>query len=126
MNLLKLKTMFKWPIPTMKKEVQAFLSFAKYYHWLIVNYSAKACPHINLTKDIHFTCRHIQQQAFNEPQARFCSTLILSQLDRTFQTIMETDASNQAIACILPQYYVINGCKQLHPIEYHAKTLSAI
>ena len=37
----------------------------------------------------------------------------------------ETDASNQAIAGILSQYYSVNGAKQLHHIEYHAKTLSA-
>ena len=38
---------------------------------------------------------------------------------------MESDASNQAIAGILSQYYIKNGVKQLHPVEYHAKTLSA-
>ena len=38
---------------------------------------------------------------------------------------METDTSNQAISGILSQYHVINGCKWLHPVEYHAKTLSA-
>ena len=38
---------------------------------------------------------------------------------------METYASNQAIAGILSQYHVVNGCKQLHPVEYHAKTLSS-
>ena len=38
---------------------------------------------------------------------------------------METDASNQAIAGILSQYYIVNRATQLHPIEYHAKTLSA-
>ena len=38
---------------------------------------------------------------------------------------METYASNQAIASILSQYYVVNGCKQLHPVEFHGKTLTA-
>ena len=38
---------------------------------------------------------------------------------------METDASNQGIAGIFSQCHVVNGCKQLHPVEYHAKTLSA-
>ena len=38
---------------------------------------------------------------------------------------METDASNQENAGILSQYQVVNGCKQLRPVEYHAKTLSA-
>ena len=41
MDLAKLDSMSKWPIPTKKKEVQAFLSFANYYHQFIINYSAK-------------------------------------------------------------------------------------
>ena len=39
---------------------------------------------------------------------------------------METEARNQVIAGILSQYHVVNGCKQLHPVEDHVKTHSAI
>ena len=70
MDPLKLETMSQWPIPTKKKEVQAFLGFANYYRRFIVNYSAKARPLIDLTKDVRFTWGHIQQQAFDELQAR--------------------------------------------------------
>ena len=38
---------------------------------------------------------------------------------------METDASNQAIAGILSQYHIVNGCKHLHLVKYHSKTLSS-
>ena len=55
MDPSKLETMSKRPTPTKKKEVQAFLSFPNYYSRFIVNYSAKVCPLINLTKDIPFT-----------------------------------------------------------------------
>ena len=125
MDPSKLETISKWPIATKKKEVQAFLGFANYYRRFIVNYSAKARPLIDLIKDVPFTCGHAQQQAFDELRARFLSAPILIQFDRTLQTIMETDASNQAIAGFLSQYHVVNGCKQHHPVEYHAKTLSA-
>ena len=47
------------------------------------------------------------------------------QFDRTLDTIMETNTSNQTIAGILSQYYIINRAKQLHLLAYHAKTLSA-
>ena len=47
MDPSKLETMYKWPIPTKKKEVQAFLGFANYYLRFIVNYCAKACPLID-------------------------------------------------------------------------------
>ena len=55
MDASKLETMSKWPIPTKKKEVQAFLGFVNYYRRFIVNYSAKARPLIYLTKDVPFT-----------------------------------------------------------------------
>ena len=125
MDQSKLETMSKWPIPTKKKEVQAFLGFANYYRRFIINYSVKARPLIDLTKDVPFTWGHTQQQAFDELLARFLSAPILTQFDRTLETIMETHTSNQAIAGILSQYHVDNECKQLHPVEYHAKTLSA-
>ena len=66
MDPSKRETMSKWPIPTKKKEVQAFLGFANYYPRFIINYSAKARPLVDLTKDVPFTCRHTQQQAFDE------------------------------------------------------------
>ena len=50
---------------------------------------------------------------------------IRSQFNRTFETMMATDASNQAIAGILSQYHMFNGTKQLHSITYHAKTFIA-
>ena len=125
MDPSKLETMSKWPIPTKKKEVQAFLGIANYYRRFIVNYSAKARHFINLTKDVPFTWGHMQQQAFDELRARFLSPPILNQFDRTLKTIMETDASNQAIAGILSRYHFANGYKQLHPVEYQGKTLSS-
>ena len=39
--------------------------------------------------------------------------------------MMETDASHQAIAGILSPYHIVNRAKQLHHVEYHAKSLSA-
>ena len=125
MDPAKLETMSKWPVPTKKTEVQVFLGFANYYRRFIENYSAKARLLIDLTKDVPFSWWHQQQQAFDELRTRFLSAPILTQFDRTLETIMETDASNQAIACILSLYHIVNGAKQLHPVEYHAKTLSA-
>ena len=103
MDPSKLETISKWPIPTKKKEVQSFLGFANYYRPFIINYSPKEHPLIDLTKDVPFTWGRIQQQAFDELGAGFLPTPILTQFDRTLKTIIETDASNQAIAGILSQ-----------------------
>ena len=125
MDPAKREIMYKWPLPTKKKEVQAFLAFDHYYYRFIENYSAKARPLIGLTKDVPFRCGHQQWQAFDELRTRFLSTPILTQFDRTLETIMETDASNQAIAGILSQYHIVNRANQLYPVEYHMQTLSA-
>ena len=126
MDPSKPETMSKWPIQTKKKEVQELLGFANYYRRFIVNYSAKPSHLIDLTKYVPFTWGHIQQQAFDELPARLLSPPILTQFDRTLETIMDTDASNQALAGILSQYHVVNRAKQLCPVEYYAKTVSAI
>ena len=55
MDLSKLKTIFKWPIHTKKKKVQAFLGFANYYCLFIFNYSAEGRTLIHFTKDVPFT-----------------------------------------------------------------------
>jgi len=52
MDPTKLEAMSKWPTSTKKKEVQAFLGFANYYRRFIANYSSKARPLIDLTRDI--------------------------------------------------------------------------
>ena len=78
MDPSKLKIMSKWPIPTKKKEVQVFLGFANYYGQFIVNYSTKARPCIDLTKDVPFTWGQTQQQVFDKVQARFLSAPILT------------------------------------------------
>ena len=70
MDLAKLETMSKWVVPTKKKEVQALLGFANYYCRFIENYSTKARPRIDLTKDMPFICRHQQQGVCEELRTR--------------------------------------------------------
>ena len=108
MDPSKLETMSKRCIAPKKKEVQVFVGFANYYGRFIVNYIANASPPINITKDVSFTQGYTQWQAFDELQVQFLSASILTQFDRTFETTMETDASNLAIAAILSQYHIVN------------------
>jgi len=121
----KLEVMAKWPVAIKKNKVQAFLGFANYYRQFIVNYSSKPRLLIKLTKDIPFSWTSEQQAAFDELCQQFMSSPILTQFDRSLDTIIETDASNQAISGILSQYHVTNSIKRLHPVAYHAKTLTA-
>ena len=117
MDPAKVETISKWPVPPKKKEFLAFLGFADYYRRFIENYRCKARPVSKITKDLRFSCGHQQQQAFDELRSRFLSAPILTQFDPTLETIMETDASNQAVAGMLSQYHIINGAMQLHAVE---------
>ena len=120
MDAAKLETMYKWLVPTKKKGVQGFLCFANYYRQFIENYSAKARSLIDSAKTVPFSCRHQQRQGFDDLRPRFSSSPILTQFDCTLKTIMETDPSKQAVAGILSQYHIVNGAKQLDPVEYNA------
>jgi len=122
----KLEAMSKWPTPMKKKEVQGLLGFTNYYRRFIANYSSKARPLIDLTQDVLFSWGQVQQQSFNELKQLFLSTPILMQFYRCLEIIIETNASNQGILSILSKYYIVDGVKQLHPTEYHAKTLKAM
>ena len=120
----KVETIRKWPIPPCKREVQSFLGFANYYRNFIAGYSQKTKPLTKLTGDVPFVWENEQNQAFNELIQSFINEPVLQQFDRSLPTIMETDASNQAITGILSQFHVKNGVQILHPVEYHSKTLS--
>ena len=108
--------MSKWPVPSAKKEVQASFGIANYYRQFLENYSSKASPLIDLTKDASFRCGYQQQQAFNRLRTECLSATSLTQFDRTFETIIERDASNQAIAGIMSQYHIVNRAKQLQRV----------
>ena len=82
-------------------------------------------PLTELTKDVPFSWDHQQQKAFNDLKTAFTTAPVLKPFDRELETIMETDVFNQAIAGVLSQYRVTNGIKRLHPVDHHAKTLSA-
>ena len=80
--------MSKWPTPTKRKEVQAFLGFANYYRRFIANYSSKVRQLINLSRHVPFSLGQAQQQSFDELKQLFLSTPILTQFDRYIETIM--------------------------------------
>ena len=125
MQAEKVNVIQDWPMPTKKKQVQAFLRFANYYRRFIKNYSVKVKPLTELTKDIPFSWKAQHQEAFDNLKIAFTSAPVLQPFDRSRETIIETDTSNQVIASILSQYLIRDGVKTLYPIDYHAKTLSA-
>ena len=131
----KIAAIQQWEVPTRKKKVQAFLSFANYYRRFIKDYARRVKPLTELTKGgngakIPFTWYQQQQEAFDDLKKAFQEAPILAQFDPTLPVIVETDASNQAISGILSQAHPDPDSVKREKViwklvDCHARTLSA-
>ena len=78
-------------------------------------------------KSVPFSWGQLQQVAFDELMRAFQEGPVLVQFDRSLPTIIETDASNQAISGVLSQGYPDPSCTNKlvrKLVDCHAKTLS--
>ena len=122
MDPAKVQTVLDWPEPRKVKDVQAFLGFANFYRQFIHDYSAIMVPLTRLTrKDVTWNFDEKACSAFNTLKSRFTSALILSHFVPGRPIILETDASDYAIAAVLSQ----EADDGVHPIAFHSRTLSA-
>ena len=85
-------------------------------------------PLPKLTKDIPWSWGAQQQEAFDKLKAEFQKAPILAQWDRTLLTLLETDASNQAVAGVLSQLHPANpedptSKPEWKLVDCHATTL---
>ena len=101
------------------KHVQSFLSFANFYRRFILNYSMICRPLTELTKkDTHFFWTPECDEAFKELKRRFTTGPILVYFHSDRKTIMETDASDFALGCVLSQLQSNNAT---HPVGYYSR-----
>ena len=101
MDQAKLAAILAWPTPHNIKEVQSFLGFANFYRRFILNFSEIISPLTCLTcKDTPFEWEDKQQKAFNELKNAFSSAPILTHFDPNDPIVVETDASDYAIAAM--------------------------
>ena len=142
----KIKAIQKWEIPTKTNEVQAFLGFANYYRRLIEHYARRAKTLTDLTKGessngtkrvpskgksksqakVPFSWGQQQQEAFEDLKRAFQEGPILVQFDPNRPTLLETDASNQAISGFLSQAHPdpnSTGKVIWKLVDCHARTL---
>ena len=120
----KIKIIQDWPEPRRVKDVQSFLGFANFYRRFIYNYSDIVVPLTRLTRKgapWNFTpeCR----SAFEALKKAFTSAPILSFWTPDAQLILETDASDYALAAILS--IISPDDQEIHPIAFHSRTFSA-
>ena len=122
MNPEKVASVLAWPTPTNVKGVQSFLGFANFYRRFIRGYSIIATPLTALTKKtMDFRWSDEAQTAFDTLKNAFSSAPILAHFRAEFPTMLETDASDYAIGCILSQHHP-DGV--WHPIGFYSRKFS--
>ena len=118
----KIKIIQDWPKPKKVKNIQSFLDFTNFYCQFIFNYSDIVIPLTYLIqKDISWKFDSSCWDAFNSLKKTFISAPILTYWIPDTQLIVETDASDYALATIL---FIINKDNEVHPIAFHSCTFT--
>jgi len=123
MSDAKVKTIQEWPEPKKVKDIQSFLGFANFYRHFIFNYSDIVIPLTRLTrKDTPWNFDKACRKAFNTLKQAFTSAPILTHWIPDTQLVVETDASDYALAAILS---IMTKDNEIHPVAFHSRTFSA-
>jgi len=124
MSDTKVKTIQEWPEPKKIKDIQSFLGFANFYRYFIFNYSDIVIPLIYLTrKNTLWNFDNEYRMAFNTLKQAFTSAPILMHWVPDVQLVMESDASDYALAAI---FSIMTKDNEIHPIAFHSQTFSAL
>ena len=114
------KSVREWAVPKNLRGVRGFIGFANFYRRFIKNFSAIARPLTDLTKkDRSWRWGPEEQNAFDKLIQAFTTPPILKHFDPTKEIIIETDASNFAIGCILSQKWG----ETLHPVAFFSRKM---
>eukprot|EP00118_Oscarella_pearsei_P017903 m.180288 g.180288 ORF g.180288 m.180288 type:complete len:1472 (+) comp39243_c0_seq11:859-5274(+) len=90
--------------PTTKSLLRSFLGLTSYYRRFVPRYATVAEPLTNLLKDENtFTWSATQQEAFDALKQCLCVAPVLNHPDWSRPFLLQTDASDYAVAAILAQ-----------------------
>ena len=119
----KVRTIQEWPEPRKVKDIQSFLGFANFYRRFIYNFSDITVPLTRLTrKNIPFVFGEAERSAFELLKSSFSSAPVLTNWIPDRPIIVETDASDYALAAIL-SIQLENG--DIHPVAFHSRSFNA-
>jgi len=118
MSDAKVKTIQEWPEPKKVKDIQSFLGFANFYRRFIFNYSDIVILLTRLTrKDTPWNFDENCRKAFNTLKQAFTTAPILMHWVPDVQLVVETDASDYALAAILS---IMTKDSEIHPVTFHS------
>ncbi|KAG1536699.1 hypothetical protein G6F49_012934 [Rhizopus delemar] len=122
MDQSKVSAITNWPTPRSVHDIQVFLGFSNFYRRFIQDYSKLTVPMTALTKkNVPFVWSTEADQSFQQLKTAFTSAPILHHFDPSSKIIIETDASDFAIAGVLSQY---GSDSLLHPVAFYSRKLN--
>lgn len=118
----RVESVLSSPIPENISEVRAFVGLVNYYSQFIPNFANKMIPLYQLLqKENDFVWTKQCQTAFEQMKSEVTTDRVLVHFDPTLPIILETDASQNAIAGVLSHKFS-NGTKR--PIAFVSRSLS--
>lgn len=118
----KVKAIKEWPKPTNLKEVQSFVGTLNFYRRLVKGFSKVAAPLTNLTKkDTAFRMNQACEEAFEKLKELITSEPILQIFDPEKESVLETDASDEALGAQLSQ---MGPSGRLHPVAFFSRKMT--
>jgi hypothetical protein len=115
----------QWPAPRDRKELMSFLGLTGYYREFIEDYAKKSEPLQRLVKkSVDYVWDAEKQECFEKFKEALVSPPILALPEEEGSFVLDTDASEVAIAGILQQWQLVNGQRKLRVISYGSKGLS--
>lgn len=121
MDPAKVEAVLQWPAPKTVKDVRAFLGFANFYRRFIAKYSGIVAPLVQLTRETTpWEWTTARQAAFDALKVAFTSAPILTHYDPGRKIVVETDASDYAIAGVISHP---DDRERLQPIAFYSRKL---
>ncbi|CAK8672603.1 unnamed protein product [Clavelina lepadiformis] len=117
----KISAVSNWPVPSSIKDVRQFLGLASYYRKFVRDFAKIAAPLYDLTKPQKQFCWNDKfLHSFNLLKDSLVTNPVLRYPDFTQQFILDTDASNSSLGCVLSQ--IVDG--EEHPVSYASRSLT--
>ena len=117
----KVRAVVEWPKPSSVKDVRSFLGLAGFYRRFIKNFSLKAKPLTELTRDdAVWRWEEPQEMAFKTLKRSLVTAPVLHMPNFDLPFVLMTDASAVSVGGILEQDFGSG----LQPVAYESKKLS--
>ncbi|KAI3704115.1 hypothetical protein L1987_74328 [Smallanthus sonchifolius] len=120
-HLRLIEAVKNWNAPKTPTEVRSFLGLAGYYRRFISNFSKIAVPLTALThKGKTYEWGPKQEEAFQTLKQKLCNAPILTLPDGNDDVVVNCDASNQGLGCVLIQRGKVIAYAS-RPLKIHEK-----